>query len=178
MVVMRGINDDEILDFAKLTITEGWHVRFIELMPFVTDNPPEGHSTGRKANSQSQFMPADEIKERLNSLGELKPCLPITGNGPAKYSRFPQAGGTIGFITPVSQHFCFNCNRLRLTAEGKLRPCLLSDQEIDLRQPLRSGASPEKLKQVITEAIQKKPKEHQLSRGRTSKKRLMSQVGG
>jgi cyclic pyranopterin phosphate synthase len=178
MVVMRGINDDEILDFAKLTITEGWHVRFIELMPFVTDSPPEGHSTGRKANRQSQFIPADEIKERLNSLGELKPCLPITGNGPAKYSRFPQAGGTIGFITPVSQHFCFNCNRLRLTAEGKLRPCLLSDQEIDLRQPLRSGASAEKLKQVITEAIQTKPKEHQLSRGRTSKKRLMSQVGG
>jgi cyclic pyranopterin phosphate synthase len=178
MVVMRGINDDEIFDFARLTITEGWHVRFIELMPFVTDNPPEGHSTGRKANSHSQFMSADEIKERLNGLGELKPCLPITGNGPAKYLRFSQASGTIGFITPVSQHFCFNCNRLRLTAEGKLRPCLLSDQEIDLRQPLRSGASPEKLKQVITEAIQKKPKAHQLSRGRTSKKRLMSQVGG
>jgi cyclic pyranopterin phosphate synthase len=178
MVVMRGVNDDEILDFAKLTITEGWHVRFIELMPFVTDNPPEGHSTGRKANVHHQFISADEIKERLNSLGELKPCLPITGNGPAKYSRFPQAGGTIGFITPVSQHFCFNCNRLRLTAEGKLRPCLLSDSEIDLRQPLRSGASAEKLKQVITEAIQTKPKEHQLSRGRTSKKRLMSQVGG
>jgi cyclic pyranopterin phosphate synthase len=178
MVVMRGINDDEILDFAKLTITEGWHVRFIELMPFVTDNPPEGHSTGRKASDHSQFMSADDIKERLNSLGELNSCLPITGNGPAKYFRFPQASGTIGFITPVSQHFCFNCNRLRLTAEGKLRPCLLSDSEIDLRQPLRSGASPDKLKQVITEAIQKKPKEHQLSRGRTSKKRLMSQVGG
>jgi len=178
MVVMRGINDDEILDFAKLTITEGWHVRFIELMPFVTDNPPEGHSTGRKANSHSQFMSADEIKERLGGLGELKPCLPITGNGPAKYFRFPQASGTIGFITPVSQHFCFNCNRLRLTAEGKLRPCLLSDSEVDLRQPLRSGASPDKLKQVITEAIQKKPKEHQLSRGHISKKRLMSQVGG
>jgi cyclic pyranopterin phosphate synthase len=178
MVVMRGINDDEILDFAKLTITEGWHVRFIELMPFVTDNPPEGHSTGRKANDHSKFMSADEIKERLDSLGELKPCQPITGNGPAKYFRFPQASGTIGFITPVSQHFCFICNRLRLTAEGKLRPCLLSDSEIDLRQPLRSGASPEKLKQVITEAIQKKPKEHQLSRGHTSKKRLMSQVGG
>ena len=178
MVVMRGINDDEILDFARLTITEGWHVRFIELMPFVTDNPPEGHSTGRKANSHSQFMSADEIKERLNSLGELNPCLPITGNGPAKYLRFPEASGTIGFITPVSQHFCFNCNRLRLTAEGKLRPCLLSDSEIDLRQPLRSGASSDKLKQVITEAIQRKPKEHQLSRGHISKKRLMSQVGG
>jgi cyclic pyranopterin phosphate synthase len=178
MVVMRGVNDDEILDFAKLTITDGWHVRFIELMPFVTDNPPEGHSTGWKANSQSQFMPADEIRERLNSLGELKPSLPIKGNGPAKYLRFSQASGTIGFITPVSEHFCFNCNRLRLTAEGKLRPCLLSDQEIDLRQPLRSGASAEKLKQIIAEAIQTKPKEHQLSQGRTSNKRLMSQVGG
>jgi len=178
MVVMRGINDDEVLDFAKLTITEGWHVRFIELMPFVMDNPPEGHSTARNADSQSQFMPADEIKERLNSLGELKPSLPIKGNGPAKYFRFSQARGTVGFITPVSQHFCFNCNRLRLTAEGKLRPCLLSDQEIDLRQPLRSGASAEKLKQVITEAIQTKPKEHQLSRGHTSKNRHMSQVGG
>lgn len=177
-VVMRGVNDDEILDFAKLTITEGWHVRFIELMPFVTDNPPEGHSGGRKANNQSQFVSADEVKERLDTLGELNPCLPITGNGPAKYLRFPKAGGTIGFITPVSQHFCFNCNRLRLTAEGKLRPCLLSDSEIDLRQPLRGGASPGKLKQVITEAIQKKPKEHRLSRGHTSKKRLMSQVGG
>jgi cyclic pyranopterin phosphate synthase len=178
MVVMRGINDDEILDFAKLTMTEGWHVRFIELMPFVTDNPPEGHSTGWRTNSQSQFMPADEIKERLNSLGELKPCLPIRGNGPAKYFNLPRARGTIGFITPVSQHFCFSCNRLRLTAEGKLRPCLLSDQEIDLRQPLRSGASAEKLKQVITEAIQTKPKEHQLAGGRSSNNRLMSQVGG
>jgi cyclic pyranopterin phosphate synthase len=178
VVAMRGINDDEILDFARLTITEGWHVRFIELMPFVTDNPPEVHSTGRKTDMQSQFMSADEIKERLGSLGELKPCLPIKGSGPAKYFSFPGAGGTIGFITPVSQHFCFSCNRLRLTAEGKLRPCLLSDSEIDLRQPLRSGASPEELKQVIKEAIQKKPKEHQLSRGRTSRKRFMSQVGG
>jgi len=178
MVVMRGINDDEVLDFAKLTITEGWHVRFIELMPFVTDNPPEGHSAGRKVDSQSQFMPADEIRERLNSLGELKPCLPIKGNGPAKYSRFSQARGTIGFITPVSQHFCFSCNRIRLTAEGKLRPCLLSDREIDLRQPLRSGASSQELKKVITEAIQEKPQKHELSQGRASKKRLMSQVGG
>jgi cyclic pyranopterin phosphate synthase len=178
MVVMRGINDDEILDFAKLTITDGWHVRFIELMPFAADNPPEGHSTGGKADINPQFMSANEIKERLRSLGELAPSLPITGNGPAKYFRFPQAGGTIGFITPVSQHFCFNCNRLRLTAEGKLRPCLLSDREVDLRQPLRSGASPEELKKVITEAVQSKPQKHQLLQGQVSGKRLMSQVGG
>jgi len=176
MVVMRGINDDEIVDFAKLTITDGWHVRFIELMPFAADNPPEGHSTGEKTSTK--FMSADEIKQRLGSLGKLEPSHPITGNGPAKYFRFPQASGTIGFISPVSQHFCFNCNRLRLTAEGKLRPCLLSDQEVDLRQPLRSGASPEEMKKVINEAVQSKPQKHQLTKGKVSGKRLMSQVGG
>jgi len=177
MVVMRGINDDEIMDFANLTITEGWHVRFIELMPAV-DNPPECHSTGGKANLHCQFMSAHEIKEHLSSSGEPEPCLPITGNGPAKYFRFSKATGTIGFITPISEHFCFNCNRIRLTAEGKLRPCLLSDEEIDIRQPLRHGASTEKLKQVIAEAIQKKPRKHRLPKGAISQKRSMSQIGG
>ena len=178
MVVMRGINDDEILDFANLTITEGWHVRFIELMPFVSDNPPEMHSALGSTNVKPQFISADEVKKRLDGLGSLETSLPITGNGPAKYFSFSRAKGTIGFITPVSQHFCFDCNRLRLTAEGKLRPCLLSDQEIDLRLPLRSGASSEKLKKVIIEAIQSKPYKHELHQGRTSSKRLMSQVGG
>ena len=178
VVVMRGINDDEIADFASLTIAEGWHVRFIELMPFATENPPEGHSTAGKTNLHPQLMPAEEIKERLSNLGELEPCLPITGNGPAKYFRFPHATGTVGFITPVSQHFCFNCNRLRLTAEGKLRPCLLSDEEIDLRQPLRDGAPPEKLKQVITQAIHQKPGKHHLSQEPGPRTRFMSQVGG
>jgi GTP 3',8-cyclase len=178
MVVMRGINDDEVMDFARLTITEDWHVRFIELMPFAADNPPDGHSIIGRANLYPAFISADEIKERLNRLGKLEPSLPITGNGPARYFRLPQAGGTIGFIAPVSQHFCFSCNRLRLTAEGKLRPCLLGDNEIDLRQPLRSGASPQELKKVITEAIQAKPQKHQLPQSQVSRKRLMSQVGG
>jgi cyclic pyranopterin phosphate synthase len=178
MVVMRGINDDEVMDFARLTTAEGWHVRFIELMPFAIDNPPDGHSIGDKANLHPAFVSVDEIKERLQILGKLEPSLPITGNGPARYFRLPQARGTIGFIAPVSQHFCFSCNRLRLTAEGKLRPCLLSDNEIDLRQPLRSGASPQELKKVITGAIQAKPQKHQLPQGQVSRKRLMSQVGG
>jgi cyclic pyranopterin phosphate synthase len=178
VVVMRGINDDEVVDFARLTITEGWHVRFIELMPFAADNPPDGHSIGNSTSLHTAFVSANEIKERLNRLGKLEPSLPITGNGPARYFRLPQAGGTIGFIAPVSQHFCFSCNRLRLTAEGKLRPCLLSDNEIDLRQPLRSGASPQELKRVITEAIQAKPKMHELAQGPSTRKRLMSQVGG
>jgi cyclic pyranopterin phosphate synthase len=178
MVVMRDVNDDEVMDFAGLTVTEGWHVRFIELMPCAMDNPPDGHSMGGKANLNPAFVSAAEIKERLKKLGKLEPSLPITGNGPARYFRLPHAGGTIGFIAPVSQHFCFSCNRLRLTAEGELRPCLLSDHEVDLRRPLRSGDSDDKLKKVITEAIREKPKEHELAAGRASKKRLMSQVGG
>jgi len=178
MVVMRDINDNEVVDFAKLTITGGWHVRFIELMPFATDNPPDVHSIGGETNLHPQFVSTDEIKQQLNKLGKLEPSLPITGNGPAKYFRFPGATGTIGFIAPVSQHFCFSCNRLRLTAEGKLRPCLLNDQEIDLRQPLRGNASPEELKQLIADAIKSKPQKHQLSQGQASRKRLMSQVGG
>ncbi|GAJ08008.1 unnamed protein product, partial [marine sediment metagenome] len=118
MVVMSGINDDELLDFAVKTIDEEWHVRFIELMP----------SVGAGVTA-SRFVPVSDMRKRLESLGELEPCLPSIGNGPAKYFRFPHARGTIGFITPVSEHFCFSCNRLRLTSDGKLRPCLLSEDE-------------------------------------------------
>ncbi len=178
MVVMDGINDDELLDFARLTVTDGWHVRFIELMPFASDNPPHGHSAGGGMGLSPRFMSAEVIKERIIGLGKLEPCLPPTGDGPARYFRLPGASGTIGFITPISQHFCFNCNRLRLTAEGKLRPCLLSDWEIDLRGPLRSGASPAKLKRIIKQAILNKPESHRLCRGLAASKRLMSQVGG
>jgi cyclic pyranopterin phosphate synthase len=178
MVVMRGINDDEVTDFARLTITEGWHVRFIELMPFAVDNPPDGHSVGGKGSLQPGFLSADDVKERIAELGKLKPSKSITGNGPARYFRFPNARGTVGFITPVSRHFCFSCNRLRLTAEGKLRPCLLSDREVDLRQPLRNSASPRELKAVITEAIKAKPRKHELAGGQSCRKRMMSQVGG
>jgi cyclic pyranopterin phosphate synthase len=147
-------------------------------MPFSSDNPPDGHSMGSKASLQPAFVSADEIKERLKNMGKLEPSLPITGNGPARYFQLPMSTGTIGFIAPVSQHFCVSCNRLRLTAEGKLRPCLLSDREVDLRQPLRSGASAEELKKVIAEAVQEKPQKHELTGGRACKKRLMSQVGG
>ena len=177
VVVMRGINDEEIIDFAKLTVTEGWHVRFIELMPFAVDNPPEGPKRSKNA-AQPQFMSVGEIKDRLGGLGKLEPSFSIAGNGPAKYFRLPRANGTIGFISPVSEHFCFNCNRLRLTADGKLRPCLLSDREIDLRESLRSGASPEKLRRAIIEAIDAKPRQHNLSQGSIPGNRFMSQVGG
>ncbi|MFC2039368.1 GTP 3',8-cyclase MoaA [Chloroflexota bacterium] len=168
MVVMRGINDDESLDFARLTIDQGWHVRFIEPMPFVAD---------------LDFVPLSEIQERLLSLGELEPFPFSPGNGPAKYFRFPGASGTIGFISPLSQHFCFDCNRLRLTADGQLHPCLLADEEMNLRQPLRHGVSPEELSQLIRQAVSSKPERHRLGEGVPPQKvppqkRPMCQIGG
>ena len=167
VVVMAGINDDELLDFAIKTINDGWHVRFIERMPVVgegTDN--------------DQLVTVSDMRRHLELLGELEPCLPGIGNGPAKYFRFPHATGTVGFITPVSEHFCFNCNRLRLTADGKLRPCLLAEDEIDLKQPLRSGMSLTGLKQLIEETVARKPLRHHLVEGRVPKDRPFSQVGG
>ncbi len=167
MVVMAGINDDELLDFATKTIDEGWHVRFIELML------PVGVST-----TAAQLVSVSNMRKRLKPLGELEPCLPSVGNGPAKYFRFPRAAGTIGFIAPVSEHFCFRCNRLRLTSDGKLRPCLLAEDEIDLRQPLRNGVSIDDLKKLIEEAVARKPLNHHLDEGYIPKDRPFSQVGG
>jgi cyclic pyranopterin phosphate synthase len=167
MVVMLGINDDELVDFAAKTITEEWHVRFIELMPF----------TG-EGTTAPQFVSASEMRQRLEQLGELEPCLPSVGNGPAKYFRFPHARGTIGFITPISEHFCFQCNRMRLTADGKLRPCLLSDYEVDVKQPLRSGISSAELKELIKQAVANKPLRHRMAEGYVPKQRPFSQVGG
>jgi cyclic pyranopterin phosphate synthase len=167
MVVMAGINDDELIDFAAKTIDQEWHVRFIELMPVNGD-----------VNNAPRFVAAGEMKKRLEPLGELEPCLPSAGNGPAKYFRLPNAKGTIGFITPVSEHFCFNCNRMRLTADGKLRPCLLSDYEIDLKATLRAGISSEGLKELFKKAVAEKPLQHKLAEGQVPTRRPFSHVGG
>lgn len=167
MVVMSGINDDELPDFAAKTITDGWHMRFIELMPSAGVSTPT-----------SPFIPVSEMRRRLELLGKLEPCLPSIGNGPARYFRFPHARGTIGFITPVSEHFCFHCNRLRLTSDGKLRPCLLTDYEVDLKPPLRRGISPAGLKQLIQEAVSNKPLRHHLAEGYTPEDRLFARTGG
>ncbi|MDP2931002.1 MAG: GTP 3',8-cyclase MoaA [Chloroflexota bacterium] len=166
-VIMAGVNDDEILDFARKTIHDGWHVRFIEFMPF----PGNGAIT-------SQFVSVGEMRKRLGQLGELQPCKSAVGNGPANYFRFPGANGTIGFITPVTEHFCFQCNRLRLTADGKLRLCLLSEDEIDLKQPLRNGVSNGQLKQLIEAAVAKKPLRHHLAEGQMPNNRPFCQIGG
>ncbi|MFC1905757.1 GTP 3',8-cyclase MoaA [Chloroflexota bacterium] len=179
VVAMCGVNDDEILDFARLTISDGWHVRFIELMPFAADTSEAGCGGGSGELLQGQFMPVSEIQQILSSLGVLEIVAYIAGNGPAKYFRLPQATGTIGFISAVSQHFCDQCNRLRLTADGKLRLCLFSDDEIDLRVLLRGNTSSrDALKEAIVEAVKIKPRQHQLSQGILPGKRFMSQVGG
>ena len=167
MVVMKGFNDDEILDFAQKTIDEEWHVRFIELMPY----------SGQDGQTPSGLT-AREIKKRLDALGKMEPYRHKFGNGPAKYYRFPNAKGTIGFITALSEHFCFSCNRLRLTADGKLRPCLMSETMIDLREPLRNGVSEDKLKELIKEAVNAKPIGHHLKEGQRPNDRPFCQVGG
>jgi cyclic pyranopterin phosphate synthase len=165
-VVMRGINDDEVIDFARLTIENEWHVRFIEYMPF---------SNGDE-KADGLLMPVTEMKASIETLGELEPTLE-SGRGPARYFQLPEARGTIGFISPVSEHFCQACNRLRLTADGKLRPCLFSDKEIDLREPLRRGATADDIKRLIQEAASCKPEGHRLKAGITCE-RFMAQIGG
>jgi cyclic pyranopterin phosphate synthase len=164
-VVMRGINDDEILDFARMTYKDGWHIRFIELMPF---------------KGIAEFVPSVELRQQINLLGKLEPCASITGNGPATYYRLVGARGTIGFISPLTETaFCSRCNRMRLTPDGKLRPCLLREHEIDLKMPLRDNASLDELKNLILKAVASKPEHHQLNGGTTRLvKRKMSQIGG
>jgi len=167
VVAMRGVNDDEIADFAKITRERSWHVRFIELMPF------EGNQSANQ-----WFMPRTEIEQLVRATGDLEPVFDQTGHGPAKYFRFAHAKGTVGFISSVTEHICMSCNRLRLTADGRLRPCLLSDNEIDMRVPLRSGASNDDLKKLIQQAVANKPKGHELSSGSKPEKRNMAQIGG
>ncbi len=166
-VVMAGINDDEIPDFAARTLSDGWHVRFIEHMPVNGDE-----------SGVSRLVSVREMKHRLDPLGKMEPYKVDVGNGPARYFRLPDATGTIGFITPITEHFCYHCNRLRLTADGKLRPCLLSEDEIDLRESLRRGAPVAELKNLIEEAIARKPLGHKLDEGGKHRGRPFSQVGG
>ena len=165
IVVMAGINDNEIIDFAMKTINDGWHIRFIEVMPFNINI------------STQMFFPLSAIKKRLEEIGQMESCC-VPGNGPAKYFRFRNTAGTIGFITAISEHFCFKCNRLRLTADGKLCPCLLSEDEIDLKSLLRTVKSSVGLKELIVEAIIRKLFFHRLSEGYIPQGRAFSAVGG
>ena len=168
-VVVRGLNDDEVVDLARLTLQPDWHVRFIEVMPL-----GEGaHWAG------DGVVPSAEIRARIEAaLGPLTAVRGEAGAGPARYYRLPGAEGTLGFISPVTEHFCGGCNRLRLTSDGRLLPCLLSDLAIDLRTVLRSGADDETLREVFRRAVVAKPREHHLAEEPVPAARPMSQIGG
>jgi cyclic pyranopterin phosphate synthase len=167
-VIMRGHNDDELEDFARMTLERPWHVRFIEVMP-VADN--------LDVSAQS-FVPAFELLARLQGIGLLEPVAGPAGNGPATYFRFPDAPGTIGVITPMSHNYCERCNRMRLTADGQLRPCLFGDIQTNLRDALRAG---EPIEPLIRHTLSIKPERHYLLRGSSAGSgglRALSQVGG
>jgi cyclic pyranopterin phosphate synthase len=166
VVVMRGINDDEIRDFAELTIDHEWHVRFIELMPVGE----------MRELTWEHVVPSAEVLHRLETMGSLEPTAgPSRGNGPASYFRLLNARGTIGIITPISHTYCGSCNRVRLTANGRLRTCLFGEDEVDLRTPLREGLP---LEPFFRGALTTKPKEHQLLQMRVGGLHALSQVGG
>jgi cyclic pyranopterin phosphate synthase len=165
-VVLRNINDDELLDFARLTLTLPIHVRFIELMP-VGD---------LRALTWDHVVPSDEVLARLSTLGELAPDAgPALGNGPAAYYRFKDAPGSVGVITPMTHTYCGSCNRVRLTADGRLRTCLFGDAEVDLRTPLRNQRP---LAPLFREALANKPREHALLERNTGGLISLSQTGG
>lgn len=152
VVLIGGQNDDEIADFAEITRERPWHVRFIELMP----------TAANLEMSAEQFVSCEDALRRVRQLGELEPAPGPTGNGPATYYRFPGAPGTVGVITPMSHNFCDRCNRMRLTADGHLRPCLFGTIQTNLRDPLRAG---EALAPLIEETLAIKPERHNLVQG-------------
>lgn len=166
MVVMRGINSDEIHDFAALTRSHAWHVRFIELMP-VGD---------MRDLTWEHVVPASEILAELSGDGSLEPdTSPVSGNGPARYYRYAGAPGSVGVITPMSHSYCELCNRVRLTADGRLRTCLFGNHEVNLRDTLRSG---EALQSLFVRALAEKPRSHSLLEMKVGGLKALSQVGG
>ncbi len=154
MVVMRDINDDELPAFAELSRKMPLQVRFIEFMPI-------GTSTRW---TRDTYMSTDEIKARFSTLGELIPQEKQQADGPASVFKLgADAVGSLGFISPISHHFCDRCNRLRLTSEGRLRSCLLHDEETDLKSVIRGGCSDADIRETLLTAIRNKPKGHQMA---------------
>ncbi len=167
-VVMRGRNDDEVVDFARLTRERPWHVRFIEVMP-------TGENLGVAAD---EYVSAEEILATVGATDALEPVEGPRGNGPARYFAFPGAAGTVGVISPMSHNYCDQCNRMRLTADGQLRPCLFGHIQTNLRDPLRRG---EPLEPLIRHTLGIKPERHWLMQGSADGSGgllALSQVGG
>jgi cyclic pyranopterin phosphate synthase len=167
--VVRGYNDLDVVDLAALTLEHPWQVRFIEMMPFA----------GATELQQSQMVKATEMMERIQvALGPLEPSNNGHLDGEARIFRLPGGQGELGFISSVSMPFCASCTRARLTADGKLRLCLLREKEVDLLTPLRQGATPEDLRQIIIDGIWQKPWGHGLAEGDVPLNRVMSEIGG
>ncbi len=176
VVAINGFNDDEIREFARLTLTKPYHVRFIEFMPV----------GGIGIWDDERIITADRIMGKIAAQGELTPISQggqgaekTMAGGPAKLYKLPGAKGILGFISALSNHFCQSCNRLRLTADGKLRPCLFSETEIDIKTPLRSGCDDAELSRLISLALAVKPEGHSIASGIKDKhRRSMSKIGG
>lgn len=169
VVAMRGVNDDELEAFAELARERPVAVRFIEMMP-VHEN------LGIQTET---YISADELLGRFGAIGSLEPVPGPPGNGPARYFAYPGAAGTIGVISPLSHDYCDRCNRVRLTADGRLRLCLFGDHHIDLRSPLRAGAGEEALSELLRGAMLIKPERHHLKLGEpASRMRALSEIGG
>ena len=168
VVIMKGINDNEVLDFGRLAIEHPYHIRFIECMP-----------VGFESNSLA-FIPNSEIEKTLvHKFGPLIPVSPGQNDGPAERYRFDGGKGEIGLISPISNSFCQHCNRLRLTANGMLLPCLLSNIEVDIKDPLRKGCLDEELIEVFLKAVKEKPECHVLNFDNNQKvHRKMCSIGG
>lgn len=170
VVALRGINEDELPALARLTLEHAWDVRFIELMPV---NNQQSWGSGF-ADPSSLVLPVAEIYRALTPLGIL-PLPQAEANGPARMFRLEGGLGRIGLIAPLSEHFCQTCNRLRLTADGNLRPCLLHDVEIPMLAALRRG---EDIQPYLRQAANAKPAGHELSAAHLPTLRGMSQIGG
>jgi cyclic pyranopterin phosphate synthase len=169
VVVMRGQNDDELADFAQLARCKPVAVRFIEVMP-VHENLGMQRDT---------YISADEILARLIAIDDLKPVPGPGGNGPARYFAAAGALGTVGVISPLSHDYCDRCNRVRLTADGRLRLCLFGDHNLDLATPLRGGASEATIAGLLRDAMLIKPERHHLRLGEpASRMRALSEIGG
>ena len=169
VVAMRGVNDDEIIDFARLTVSRPLHVRFIEIMPIGEHN----------RWSSEKFLSIEEIHNKIKHLGQLLPIAAGPMDGPASRFRLEHGKGEIGFIGAFSHQFCDHCNRLRLTANGHLRSCLFSDEEIDIKTPLREGKDNAYILDLMQKAILTKPKGHCLLNPEPRKcVRHMSSIGG
>ena len=169
VVALKGINDDELIEFGKLSLAYPFHIRFIEYMPI-----------GNSQVNSSRHLLTPEIKKRLEQIGKLIPLnIKNSQDGPAQRYKFLNAPGEIGFISALSHHFCANCNRLRLTAAGCLRACLLSDHEEDIKIALRKGFSDTHLASIFLKAVSHKGIEHTITPGQTSKiKHQMAGIGG